>query len=511
MIRLLIGFWFACSLAWALSPLQVVVLCNEASLLSQEAASTYARERGIPSSQVVRISGLPVGKDISRSDFERLIVQPLLYQASVHDWKFACGVPRSGHAVIYALVLMPDLPLRVRAEQGEPGGMQKTTGASLDSELAMIGISYPKAGPMGNPYFRKDVEIEQAKLPVTIVCRIDGPDRAAILRMIQDPIAVEKYGLSGWTVVDQGGPYPQGDAWFAAVAKRATDAYQPLFRDTERATLPPHYPLMEDTAYYFGWYTQVPDGPFGVGAGGGFRFAPGAVAYHLHSFSATSVKDPKCWVGALLSRGASVTAGNVAEPFLDGTLEPSIFYDRLLKGYTVGEAAMMAMPCLSWQWVVLGDPLYRPRARHRKERFNLSACELWEELCRQANGSPIRLQKLIPQRQKPSQEAEMAEMYGSLCQELNNPELAVRFFAYAAGRYGRVRDQLRCLHRQAVALRAAGKTAEEAQLRELCTARAASTPYAKAFPAAPPAASPSAAGQAPAPKVENQGDAPGRQ
>jgi len=37
-----------------------------------------------------------------------------------------------------------------------------------------------------------------------------------------------------------------------------------------------------------------------------------------------------------------------------------IFHDRLIKGFSLVEAAYMAAPTLSWQNVVLGDPLYRP-------------------------------------------------------------------------------------------------------------------------------------------------------
>lgn len=483
--------WLGSLPAWSLSADQVVVLCNEESLLSQQAASTYLRERGIPSAQLVSLSGIPKGMDISRTDFERVIVQPLLYQASVKGWKFASGVPKGGTKPVYALVLMPDFPLRVRAETGEKGGMRGTSGASLDSELALVGARYPKAGPLANPYFKKAETVEQAKPPVTIVGRIDGPDRASILRMIRDPVEVEHHGLTGWTVVDQGGPYPQGDAWFAAIAKRATDAYQPLFHETSPKTLPQDFPLMDGTAFYFGWYTQNPNGPFGSSSVGGFRFAPGAVAYHLHSFSAVTIKDTKCWVGALLDRGAAVTVGNVAEPYLDGTIEPSVFYDRLLKGYTVGEAAMMALPCLSWQWVVLGDPLYRPCAERDRRETNPYA--LWEELCRQAQGSPLRLQKLIPQRTGRTHEALMAEMYGSLCQALNNPEFAAKFFDYAAELYPRLKDKLRCRYRQAVALDAAGMKDKARQVRDLCSAQAASTAYAKAFPAEQPGSKPGAA------------------
>ena len=68
----------------------------------------------------------------------------------------------------------------------------------------------------------------------------------------------------------------------------------------------------------------------------------------------------KRWCGPILHKGAAATLGNVYEPFLQTTHRMEIFHDRLLKGFTLAEAAYMAMPTLSWQGIVLGDPLYRP-------------------------------------------------------------------------------------------------------------------------------------------------------
>ena len=52
--------------------------------------------------------------------------------------------------------------------------------------------------------------------------------------------------------------------------------------------------------------------------------------------------------------------GNVYEPFLALTHHLDVLHHRLLQGYTIGEASLMALPALSWQAVLLGDPLYRP-------------------------------------------------------------------------------------------------------------------------------------------------------
>jgi len=122
-------------------------------------------------------------------------------------------------------------------------------------------------------------------------------------------------------------------------------------------TLPKNYP-MTDAALYFGWYDWHASGPFLHPL---FRFRKGAVAVHLHSFSAEQLQDPtKNWCAPLLEKGAAATVGNVYEPYLHLTHHLEILHQRLLAGHSWVEAAWMAMPACSWQGVVLGDPLYRP-------------------------------------------------------------------------------------------------------------------------------------------------------
>ena len=130
---------------------------------------------------------------------------------------------------------------------------------------------------------------------------------------------------------------------------------------------------MKEAALYYGWYNEQPAGPFTRSS---FKFQRGAVAYHLHSFSAVTVRDPiHQWVGPLLDRGAAATMGNVYEPFLGLTPRIDIFNARLLDGFTFGEAAYMASPALSWMTTVVGDPLYRPG-------------RVWQQMTYLADGSP---------------------------------------------------------------------------------------------------------------------------
>ena len=115
---------------------------------------------------------------------------------------------------------------------------------------------------------------------------------------------------------------------------------------------------MTDCALYYGWYADHLIGPF---TQPGFRFAQGAVAVHIHSYSATTLRDPHAnWVGPLLSLGAAASMGNVFEPYLQLTSHLDIFNERLLHGFTFAESAYMSIQGLSWMSVMVGDPLYRP-------------------------------------------------------------------------------------------------------------------------------------------------------
>ena len=358
-----------------LQPYHVAVVYNSQSRASRECAELYQRTRRIPAENMLPLS-IPMQprlKDISQAQFETLIACPLLQLGSERNLHFPAS-RRLALLPIRAMVLMPDLPLRIKAAAVPKGAKakpwQQTLAASVDSELAQLGSeSYPRDRMLANPLFGRSASLTASMSRYLSVCRIDSPSVAVSKRMILRPIEVEAQGgLQGWTVVDYHGPYASGDKWFRTIVDRAIEAGQPVFVDGLRSSLPEHFPMPTPTVMYFGWYEGSANGPFRMHYPKGvpresspFRFAPGAVAMHLHSFSATDVTNlGEGWAGALLMRGADVSSGNVWEPYLGGGLRQDVFYERLLQGYCVAEAAAHATPQLSWMGVVLGDPLYRP-------------------------------------------------------------------------------------------------------------------------------------------------------
>lgn len=458
MFRSLSALLLSCCAAWALTPAEVVVVYNADSSFSERTARSYCAKRGISVAQMVPLRGVK-GGDISREDFESRIRNQLLFAASCNNWSFPAQ-RGSGTRVMRAMVLMPDIPLRVQEsrhvlekrrrkaeaikagkEQGEVEWTPEEA-ACVDSELSLLGAQYPLGSGIPNPFFGKDADISSSKPLVLAVTRIDGPDEASVRRMVEDPVRVERKGLWGWSVVDLGGPYGQGEKMFNKAAEAARHTHLPLFFETSHYTLADGFPLMGQTAVYFGWYEYKANGPFGP-KGADFRFAPGAVAGHLHSFSCPNLKDTSFWAPALLKRGAAVTCGNVYEPFLGGCHDFGIFYERLLKGYTVAEAALMATPLLSWQEVTFGDPLYRPFAAQQKHLPPSNDFALWQEIATRYAGRPDAMDPVVKSQLAKPHGALFAEALAYICADEKKWTQAAEFFRLAGNASSKPADKLR--------------------------------------------------------------------
>lgn len=359
---------------------RTLVLYNNTLPKSQELAEYYAKQRGIPA---VNLIGLKCSEaeTITRADFNSTINEPLRNHFTEKGWWKLETRPEGKmctQVVHRIFAIMQGIPLRIdeQPEYGPadpktkqkpviPPPLGRSNAASVDSELMVFGlVEHPIAGAMNNAYFDKTVPfLTQPLAPFFLVGRIDGPTYEDAQRLIDDAIEVEQAGLYGKTYIDLAqkneAGYKQGEDWLLASARTLGASGFPVLVDTRAERFPLNYP-MRDCAIYLGWYTLPPDGPF---LNPNFRFKKGAIACHLHSFSATTVRRTnEGWVGLFLSQGASGVFGNVYEPFLGLTVHFDKLTDRLLRGFTLAEANSMATPGVSWMTVVVGDPLYRPFA-----------------------------------------------------------------------------------------------------------------------------------------------------
>lgn len=359
-----------------------VVIYNVRSADSRRVAKHYVEKRAVPAAQVLGLD-LPMTEEISRAEFRMGLQQPLF------DWLVAQGLfslsstkeetettnetPRVVAARIRYAVLCFGVPLKIRAEpllvedvtSGLPAELRRNE-ASVDSELAWLPRLHQKpilAGLQSNAVYRAtQAALLHPTNGILLVARLDGPSADIAYDLVDKALEAERDGLWGRAYVDlrglREGTYKLGDDVLRGAALACAKAGYDVAVDLSPATLPPEYPLSQ-VAIYAGWYAGSACGPF---AREHVEFMPGAFAYHLHSFSAATLRSTNAhWVGPLLARGATVTLGSVYEPYLAGTSDAgTLLRNWLLGGFSFGEAAWSAEYGLSWQTTVIGDPLYRP-------------------------------------------------------------------------------------------------------------------------------------------------------
>ncbi|MDQ6861980.1 MAG: TIGR03790 family protein [Verrucomicrobiota bacterium] len=354
-----------------LAPYTVVVF-NKSIPESEELARFYAQKRGIARDHLVGIT-CSHDEEISRTDYDRTIAEPLRQVFRERKWwtmREGGNDPAEviGNTIKF-VALIKGMPLKIKPAEGYPGDQPQgaplgtRNDASVDSEVAVLGrVSPVISGIVGNPFFQSyRAAIEGIDPAMMLVCRLDAPNAATVRRMITDAIETEKTGLWGRAYVDgahnTSGGLALGDDWLRDIVQQLHKTGIPVVYDDAPPIFPDGYP-MSDCALYYGWYAGGVAGPF---TQPDFKFLPGAIAVHIHSFSASTLRDPNAnWVGPLLSKGAAASLGNVYEPYLQLTTNLSIFNDRLLHGFTFAESAYMGTQALSWMGVMVGDPLYRP-------------------------------------------------------------------------------------------------------------------------------------------------------
>ena len=173
----------------------------------------------------------------------------------------------------------------------------------------------------------------------------------------------------GRVYIDTGGPHKKGDVWINSAGAVAENAYFDIDYEPSKRLID-FRDRLDAPAIYMGWYRHY---AYDQWAAPRWPVPPGAIGFHLHSFSATSVRDPKTWLGAFIAQGYCASVGNVYEPYLEYTHRPEILLEHLIKGGNFGDAVMLSMPSLSWQSVAIGDPLYRPFKVDLREQLKQSS------------------------------------------------------------------------------------------------------------------------------------------
>ena len=388
LIKLLLGWvWIGSWVAEAAGN-EVLVIYNAQMPASEAVARHYAQRRSVPDSQLLGLR-LSESGTISRADYVSGIQEPVrkyLIEKGLAEWVPDSSAPLPGRKAtarnrlrlirseIRYLLLCYGVPWYIphdssmRSEtEGIPAQFLRND-ASVDDELALLprlGFNDPIATSPNPIVGATNAAQIHPTNGVFMVTRLDGPTPEIARGLVDKALEAESWGLWGHAYIDlraiTNGPYGWGDRMITNAAVAAKRLGFETFVDNQPASLGVGYPLSQ-VALYIGWYDSGVTGPFYRAS---VEFLPGAFAYHLHSFSAANLRSAsENWVGPLLARGATATMGCVAEPYLEFTPNPAMFLERWgYVGMTLGEAATAAHPVLSWQTVVVGDPLYRPFGR----------------------------------------------------------------------------------------------------------------------------------------------------
>jgi uncharacterized protein (TIGR03790 family) len=346
----------------------VAVVVNEASADSQRIAEHYRIARGVPAVNVFRIN-TTTEESIERDAYVRTIEQPLataIRRANLQD------------RILY-LVLTKGVPLRITGTTGLKG-----TSGSVDSELTLLyrrmaGQPVSNAGSVDNPYYLGGKEISEAirfshnEYDIFLVTRLDAYTADDVIALID---RAQRAQREGRVVLDQrgavGGP---GDDWMQRAAERLAKQGQEervLLESTSRPARG-----IETVLGYYAWGSADPENRVRKVR---MSFMPGSLAANLASFDARTFKPPPdewtpsgsgekaTWfegagdtlIGDLIRDGVTGVSGQVGEAYVLGAVRPEILFPAYLAGFNLAEAYYLASPTLSWQQVVVGDPLAAP-------------------------------------------------------------------------------------------------------------------------------------------------------
>src|SRR5579862_81945 len=366
---------------------EVVVVYNLQMPGSKDVAEHYAAMRKVPITQVFGFA-LTTNEDMSRAEFHDKLERPLakaleskkLWRMGPQKIPATNGQPAKVirkvlESKIRYAVLCYGVPLRIEEDSSlKDDGIDtlkpelRRNEAAVDNDLALlpeIEENLTLAGPLANlSYTTTNAAVLNPTNGLLMVTRLEGPTAEIARGLVDKAMEAETNGLCGRAYFDlrnvpTNSPMALGDNWITAAARicQYFAGYETTI-DQNPNTFPPDFP-MSQIAIYCGWYAEHAIGPFAQKT---VEFMPGAFAYHLHSFSAATLRSTdEHWVGPFLARGAACSMGCVYEPYLSGTPDVSVFCGRwILLGFTFGEAAYASQQTLSWQTTVVGDPLYCP-------------------------------------------------------------------------------------------------------------------------------------------------------
>ncbi len=350
----------------------LLLVINARSPESVQIGEYYARKRAVPAERIVRLQVDPT-EQITRAVFDNAIEGPLA----------AMFAQRGLQDRILYIVLTKGVPLRISGSPGRTG-----TIASVDSELTLMyrrltGKPAPPQGFTPNPYFLAERPLKEAsrfthqQFDIFLVTRLDGFTVRDVTALIDRGLTPSKSGRIG---LDEKGSLINnvGNRWL----ERGADLLRGLGLG-DRVLLESTSQPLAGQRGLLGYYSWGSNDPNIKSRDQNLTFEPGALAGSFVSTDGRTFTEPPAnWTlgtwedaktffggspqsltGDLIRQGVTGASGHVAEPFLDATIRPDVLFPAYLSGFNLAESFYLGMPYLSWQTVIVGDPLVSPFMR----------------------------------------------------------------------------------------------------------------------------------------------------
>jgi uncharacterized protein (TIGR03790 family) len=332
---------------------------NKQSFISRRIGQHYIRQREIPLAQVCTID-TPATEEISRAVYDKDIEAPIYAFLEKNNL-----VDR-----IFYIVTTLGVPLRIAGTDDALNAEH----ASVDSELSALygrrhGVDWPVRGALRNPFYgQRDAPFRHPNFPMYLVTRLAGYDFDDVRGLIDRALIAKNTGMF---VIDAKGDDPTpGNGWLRAAATLLPKD-RVIFDDSAKVLYD-----QKNVIGYASWGSNDYDRKK---RHLNFEWLPGAIAVEYVSTNArTFQRPPESWnignwkdvntwfagspqtmIADLVHEGVSGIAGHVYEPYLNLNPRPDYLLPAYFNGRNLAESYYLSMPAISWQGVVLGDPLCR--------------------------------------------------------------------------------------------------------------------------------------------------------
>ena len=336
---------------------RVLVVANERSPDGIAVAEYYMRARDVPATNLIMVD-VTTDDEIGDIDFRLNVLAPVRR-----------AIERIPQRIDFIL-LTTGVPLRILNNRGY----------SVDAHLAgmhlaippMVGLDTSWLRRYRNPYYNATEPFNSDKFAMYLVTRLDCAERDDCIALVDRSLAAQPV---------------RGPFYFDAMRERpgGTDGYgimdAKLHAAHQRLSAMGAYSILENTrrfatprmpvAGYMSWGSN--DNAFDADAYGRVQFLPGALA---ETFVSTSARTFKPTTGGqsrivdLIEQGVTGVKGYVGEPYTIALADPTILFDRYVRGFTLAEAFYASSRMVLWKDVVIGDPLCAPYSQ-----FTVSAPE----------------------------------------------------------------------------------------------------------------------------------------